>query len=60
MPLTHRGSFSADREAYEAVGSDEAYNRAKNRKEDLDRQLKVDQVRDHVTHPGKVARKASS
>ena len=37
-PLKHEG--------HEAVNADDAYNRAQNRKEDLDRDLKVTQIHD--------------
>lgn len=56
MPYTHRSAFGNKK--LEAVDEDQAYLRAKNRKEDLDRQLKTTQIRDHVRHPGKAARKA--
>lgn len=50
MAIKHTG--------HEAIDADDAYNRGKNRKEDLDRQMKTTQIRDHVKHPGKASRKA--
>lgn len=56
MAYTHKSAFGNKK--LEAVDSDEAFNRAVNRKEDLDRELKVNQIRDHVKHPGKIAKKS--
>lgn len=56
MPLKHRNSLTS--KLNEGIDADDAYNRGKNRKEDLDRELKVNQVRDQVRHPAAVARKA--
>lgn len=56
MAYTHKGSFGHDHGV--AIDGDDAFNKITNRKEDLDRQLKTDQVRDQVAHPGNVSRPA--
>lgn len=52
MALKHEG--------HEAIDSHDAYNRIKNRADDKARQMKTTQIRDHVQHPGKIAKKSDN